>query len=126
MKCIILAAGYATRLYPLTENFPKPLLKVRKKTILDWLLEDIDRSGRVDEYIVITNHKFADAFRSWAEGHRLPITVLDDFRETVLAASAFAGEGDVVILSPACSSFDRFKNFAERGNTFRKIVEELK
>ena len=56
----------------------------------------------------------------------LPITVLDDFRETVLAASAFAKEGDVVILSPACSSFDRFKNFAERGNTFRKIVEELK
>ena len=56
----------------------------------------------------------------------LPVTVLDDFRETVLAASAFAKEGDVVILSPACSSFDRFKNFAERGNTFRKIVEELK
>ena len=37
MKCLILAAGYATRLYPLTENFPKPLLKVGEKTILDWL-----------------------------------------------------------------------------------------
>ncbi len=57
---------------------------------------------------------------------KLPITVMDDFRETVLAASAYAKQGDVVILSPACSSFDRFKNFAERGNTFRKIVEELK
>ena len=56
---------------------------------------------------------------------KLPVTVLDDFRETVLAASAFAKEGDVVILSPACSSFDRFKNFVERGNTFRRIVEEL-
>jgi len=56
----------------------------------------------------------------------LPIRIFDDFRETVLAASAAAGEGDTVILSPACSSFDRFKNFAERGNTFRKIVEELK
>lgn len=56
----------------------------------------------------------------------LPITVLDDFRETVLAASAYARDGDVVILSPACSSFDRFKNFAERGNSFRKIVAELK
>lgn len=55
----------------------------------------------------------------------LPVTVLDDFRETVLAASACAKDGDVVILSPACSSFDRFKNFVERGNTFRKIVEEL-
>ena len=37
MKCVILAAGYATRLYPLTEHFPKPLLKVGEKTILDWL-----------------------------------------------------------------------------------------
>ena len=58
MKCIILAAGYATRLYPLTENFPKPLLKVGEKTILDWLLEDIHTSGEVDQYIVISNHKF--------------------------------------------------------------------
>ena len=55
----------------------------------------------------------------------LPVTVLDDFRETVLAASNCAAEGDVVLLSPACSSFDRFKNFAERGNTFRAIVEAL-
>ena len=55
----------------------------------------------------------------------LPVHVFDDFRETVLAASAAAGEGDVVILSPACSSFDKFRNFEERGNTFRKIVEEL-
>ena len=55
----------------------------------------------------------------------LPITVLDDFRETVLAAADYAEPGDVVILSPACSSFDRFRNFAERGNTFRKIVEEM-
>ena len=41
MKCLILAAGYATRLYPLTENFPKPLLKVGGKAILDWLVDDI-------------------------------------------------------------------------------------
>ena len=59
------------------------------------------------------------------ESAALPVTVLDDFKETVLAASEFAKEGDVVILSPACSSFDRFKNFAERGDIFRAIVEEL-
>ena len=59
MKCLILAAGYATRLYPLTENFPKPLLKVGKKTILDWLVDDIDTAGLVDQYVVISNHKFA-------------------------------------------------------------------
>ncbi|MBQ2101236.1 MAG: nucleotidyltransferase family protein [Lachnospiraceae bacterium] len=82
MKCLILAAGYATRLYPLTENFPKPLLKVQDKTILDWLLEDIDKSGEVDGYVVISNHKFAKHFEEWAAGHKLPITVLDDGTET--------------------------------------------
>lgn len=82
MKCLILAAGYATRLYPLTENFPKPLLKVQDKTILDWLLEDIDKSGVVDGYVVISNHKFAKHFEEWAAGHKLPITVLDDGTES--------------------------------------------
>jgi len=82
MKCIILAAGYATRLYPLTENFPKPLLKVGEKTILDWLIDDIDGSGRVDGYVVITNHKFAGQFRAWAQPHAMPITVVDDGTET--------------------------------------------
>lgn len=82
MKCIILAAGYATRLYPLTENFPKPLLKVGEKTILDWLIEDIHASRQVDEYIVITNHKFAPHFHAWADVHPLPITVVDDGTST--------------------------------------------
>ena len=82
MKCLILAAGYATRLYPLTENFPKPLLKVGDKTILDWLLEDIHRSGLVDGYIVVSNRKFAPHFLKWAKEHPPPVTVVDDGTET--------------------------------------------
>lgn len=78
MKCLVLAAGYATRLYPLTENFPKPLLKVGDKTILDWLLDDIDSSNLVDEYIVISNHKFVNHFKKWAETKEYKITVVDD------------------------------------------------
>lgn len=78
MKCLILAAGYATRLYPLTENFPKPLLKVGGKTILDWLVDDIDTSGLVDTYVVISNHKYARHFESWAEGKKQKIIVVDD------------------------------------------------
>ena len=78
MKCLILAAGYATRLYPLTENFPKPLLKVGEKTILDWLVDDIDEAGLVDEYVVISNHKFAHHFTQWAQTKPYPITVVDD------------------------------------------------
>lgn len=78
MKCLILAAGYATRLYPLTENFPKPLLTVGEKTILDWLIDDIDTIGIVDEYVVISNHKFAHHFDEWAKAKAQKITVVDD------------------------------------------------
>ena len=78
MKCLILAAGYATRLYPLTENFPKPLLTVGEKTILDWLIEDIDGAGMVDEYVVISNHKYAHHFEAWAKEKPVKITVVDD------------------------------------------------
>ena len=78
MKCIILAAGYATRLYPITENFPKPLLEVGGKTILDWLIGDIDKSGTVNEYIVVSNHKFVEHFNKWADESRHNITVIDD------------------------------------------------
>lgn len=82
MKCLILAAGYATRLYPLTENFPKPLLKVQDKTILDWLIDDIDKSGRIDEYVVISNHKFSHHFETWAATKPQKITVVDDGTES--------------------------------------------
>ncbi len=78
MKCLILAAGYATRLYPLTKNFPKPLLEVKGKSILDWLVDDIDRLGAIDEYVVISNHKFAGHFTAWAKGKPQKITVVDD------------------------------------------------
>ena len=82
MKCLILAAGYATRLYPLTENFPKPLLKVGEKTILDWLVDDIDTLGLVDEYVVISNHRYAACFDAWAAGKPQKITVVDDGTST--------------------------------------------
>ena len=74
MKCLILAAGYATRLYPLTENFPKPLLEVKGKTILDWLIEDI--GSLADEFVVVTNHKFVQHFENWARGRK--IRIVDD------------------------------------------------
>ncbi len=78
MKCLILAAGYATRLYPLTENFPKPLLTVGDKTILDWLVDDIDTLGEIDEYVVISNHKYAHHFDAWAGTKPQKTTVVDD------------------------------------------------
>lgn len=83
MKAIILAAGYATRLYPLTKNFPKPLLEVGGKTILDHLLEQIKTIADIDGAYVVTNRRFYGHFADWARANRamltgLEIEILDD------------------------------------------------
>ena len=80
MKVVVLAAGYATRLYPLTENFPKPLLEVNGKSILDYLIEDLDKNADVNEHIIISNAKFAHIFEEWAakSNYTKPVTVLND------------------------------------------------
>lgn len=53
------------------------------------------------------------------------VQLIDDFTDAVLTAAASAAEGDIVLLSPACAAFDRFKNFAQRGDYFKKLVMEL-
>jgi glucose-1-phosphate thymidylyltransferase len=65
MKALILAAGYATRLYPLTINTPKPLLKLRNRPIIDYILEKIEHVGDIDRITVISNDKFHDQFDNW-------------------------------------------------------------
>ena len=82
MKCLILAAGYATRLYPLTEHFPKPLLAVGGKPIVDWLIDDLAKLPVIDGFIVVTNHRFIQHFETWrarkAAACPQEIAVLDD------------------------------------------------
>ena len=67
MKALVLAAGYATRLYPLTLDRPKALLEVGGKPMLDHILERLEEMG-VDETIVVTNAKFTPHFEEWASG----------------------------------------------------------
>src|SRR5574344_556575 len=80
MKSIILAAGYATRLYPLTKDFPKPLLKIGFSTMLGRLIKDIDTIEGIDAHIVVTNHKFVDFFNAWSNEIDTihPIYIVDD------------------------------------------------
>lgn len=80
MICIVLAAGYATRMYPLTENFPKPLLEVKGRTILDWLINDVDDISRIERILVVSNHRFIGHFQKWLANanYSKPITLLDD------------------------------------------------
>lgn len=80
MQCILLAAGYATRLYPLTENLPKALLMLGSKTILDRVCEKIEEVEDVENIYIVTNHRFAGQFEEWSKTYRgkKPIKVLDD------------------------------------------------
>lgn len=67
MHAIILAAGYATRLYPLTKDQPKPLLKIGPKTILDYLLERIHQIPAIDNVHIVTNAQFFPIFQQWTD-----------------------------------------------------------
>jgi glucose-1-phosphate thymidylyltransferase len=75
MKALILAAGYATRLGPLTASFPKMLLPLAERPMLDYLLDRIREVGEIEEIHLVTNSQFAPIFREWAPED---VTVHDD------------------------------------------------
>ena len=123
MKTIVIAAGYATRLYPLTEHFPKPLLQIGKSTILDRMLDDIDGIPEISEHIVVTNHKFASIFEKWAAG-RERVRILDDgtttnetrlgaVRDLILALDTFGIDEDVLVVAADNILEFSFKDFVE-------------
>ena len=70
MKVIILAAGYATRLYPLTLTQPKPLLPVAGKPMVEYVLDNLAPIGGIDRVYVVTNAKFAGHFQKWSDNYR--------------------------------------------------------
>jgi glucose-1-phosphate thymidylyltransferase len=83
MNILILAAGYATRLYPLTENKAKPLLDVAGKPMIEWVLDNLAPIPDIDRVYVVTNNKFAGAFEEWAAGYKsrgakMEFTIVND------------------------------------------------
>ena len=108
-KPIVIAGGYDKHL-PF-DGLGDELCLLSKRVFLTG-----DTAQRIKEAILASKY--------YAQS-QLEVTVIDDFKETVLAAAASAVEGDIVLLSPACAAFDRFKNFMERGKFFKKIVMEL-
>ena len=133
MKNIVIAAGYATRLGELTKNFPKPLLKIGKNTILGRMLDDIDKIPDIDEHIIITNHRFARIFEEWKDGttYKKPITIIDDGTETnetrlgavcdlLLALNARSLNDDLLVVAAdnlLFFSFQEFVDFAKQKKT---------
>ncbi len=85
MKALVLAAGYATRLYPLTKDYPKPLLKLGKRPIIDYIIDKLKPIEEIDEIIVITNSKFIPHFRKWARSIKAgkKITLVDDLTKSL-------------------------------------------
>lgn len=148
MKTVVLAAGYATRLYPLTENFPKPLLEVNGKSILDYLIEDLDKIDAINEHIIISNAKFAHIFEEWAEkaNYTKPITVLNDgttsnetrlgaVRDILFAIEEKNIEEDIFVLAGdnlLDFSLSRFVDYARKKESsavivsYEKDIEELR
>ena len=123
MKNIIIAAGYATRLYPLTKNFPKPLLKIGSRNILERMLDDIDPLPDIDSHIIVTNHRFAPVFEEWLStvSYTKPIKIIDDgtvsnetrlgaVRDLLLALDRCAINDDIMVLAA-----DNILEFSMRG-----------
>jgi glucose-1-phosphate thymidylyltransferase len=109
MKAIVLAAGYATRLYPLTLTVAKPLLTVGGRPIVDHILDRISEVDEIDAVHVVTNRKFVQAFEIWA-ADRDGVVVHDDGTATesdrlgavgdiafVVARAGLAGEDLLVV-----------------------------
>ncbi len=97
MKALILAAGYATRLYPLTKDRPKALLPLGGKAIIEFIIDEIVTLPDVNEIIVVSNHRFVEHFNAWekktASQYELPITIVDDF--TTSDADKLGAVGDI-------------------------------
>jgi glucose-1-phosphate thymidylyltransferase len=84
MNALILAAGYATRLYPLTLDKAKPLLEVAGKPIIEWLADNLANIPQLETIYVVTNDKFASDFQAWADSYKdrqqpnLQIKIIND------------------------------------------------
>ncbi len=92
MKALILAAGYATRLYPLTRTVPKPLLDIGHQSMINHLLDRIEPLP-LSEILLVTNHKFAGQFLNWSKSRARPVTILDD--GTISETDRLGATGDM-------------------------------
>jgi glucose-1-phosphate thymidylyltransferase len=133
MKSLILAAGYATRLYPLTKNFPKPLLKVGGITILDRLISDIDKIEGITQHIIVTNNSFYEFFAEWKResNYKNEILIVNDgtttnenrlgaSKDILFAIEKLAIEDDLLVLAGdnvTDFSFSDFVKFALQKST---------
>jgi glucose-1-phosphate thymidylyltransferase len=80
---LILAGGYATRLYPLTKNFPKSLLKVGQKPIIEHIIEKIEKIPDIEKIIISTNKKFESQFSEWKKNAKCTKEIIIDIEDSM-------------------------------------------
>ena len=99
MKALILAAGYAVRLYPLTKEYPKPLLKINRRPLIDYIIEKLKPLKQVDEIFIVTNSKFIGKFKQWLKSvdKKKKITLIDDLTKTNRTRRGAIGDIDFAI-----------------------------
>ena len=99
MKAIILVAGYATRLYPITENKPKSLLEINNKPILDYIVNEINEIEEITEIFVVSNNKFIHHFKDWLKNieSKIEITIINDGTNSVEDRLGAIGDIQLVI-----------------------------
>lgn len=95
MKALILAAGYGTRLYPLTRNIPKPLLSIARRPVIGHIIERLEEIGDIDEILIVTNQRFVRFFGDWLTNFdsKKPIKIIND--RTVSEKSRLGAIGDM-------------------------------
>ena len=105
MKAIILAAGYSTRLRPLTDHTPKPLLQIGSRTILDMILKQVLEITEVDQILVVVNRKFYDQFDKWLK--QLPSAITHERTIELLDDGTLSNETRLGAMGDICLALDK-------------------
>ncbi|MBI4353449.1 MAG: nucleotidyltransferase family protein [Candidatus Omnitrophica bacterium] len=142
LKAVILAAGYATRLYPLTRSKPKCLLSVGGRPLLDILCGKLRPIKNLEEIIIVTNAKFYGQFEAWKRGARspLPVSLLNDGTRSNKTRLGAVGDLDFAIRSASIGAdvlllasdnvfqagLDGFVDFCRRRKAIGVALHDLK
>jgi glucose-1-phosphate thymidylyltransferase len=138
MKAIVLAAGFSTRLYPLTKYFPKGLLPIKDKALAGYVLDELVNSSQIDEIAFVTNHLFYPLFEVWLKAYypKKKITLLDNgvsnlehrlgaIGDLKFVLEKMRWEDDLLVLSSdtlTSMNFPKFLEFFSKNNGFINAV----
>jgi glucose-1-phosphate thymidylyltransferase len=128
MNVLILAAGYATRLYPLTENKAKPLLDVAGKPMMEWVIDNLAPIQGIEKVYVVTNSKFAGDFQAWADQYnrthaKLALEIIND--GSTSDADKLGAIGDINLVVSRANLAARDLIVVAGDNLFNQSLEDF-